>query len=155
MKSLLKNRNPWPIAIVVYFVVFASAIAGWVTLAVRNDMQLVRKDYYEEELKFQQQIDRMKRAHEVREGIAIEYNPSVQTIKIALPPAKDLTGKIHLYRPSDARLDREIPLAPAGDGSQSIDAHNLQPGLWKVKVYWSANQTDFYTDKRLVVGSPF
>ena len=38
----LRQRNPWPFAIVLFFVVFISSMAAWITVAVRNDMDLVR-----------------------------------------------------------------------------------------------------------------
>lgn len=148
--------NPWPLGIVLAFAVF---IAGTITLIVLASSQrtdLVRADYYEQEIRHQQQIDRLERTQRIAPDARVTYDRARARLEVALPAAqarRGPQGQIHLYRPSAANLDRHIPLDLDASGRQTLDATDLQPGLWRVRVSWSVDQEDFQLDQRLVVES--
>ena len=149
------KRNPWPYAIAAYFALFILFIAAFITWGVRQNVDLVRPDYYQDEILFQKQIDTLHRTQAVAGQVAVRYEPGVRIITIQLPPghaARNVAGRIHLYRPSDAKLDREIKMALNGRGAQSIDSANLAPGLWQIRVQWKADGQEFYFDQRVVIG---
>jgi len=146
------RRSFWPYAITIYFVNFAAFIATFITWAVRQNMDLVREDYYNEEILFQKQLDTMNRTHAFAKDVAIRYDDTARAITIQLPAEHHaISGSVHLYRPSDAKLDRELKLVPS-NGLQRIDTAKLQPGLWKVRVQWTANGEEFYFDQPVVIG---
>jgi nitrogen fixation protein FixH len=133
------KRNPWPYAIIIYFVIFIAAVATWIGFAVRNEQQLVRSDYYEQEIKFQTDIDGQSRAANV--NASVEYDATKQIVTIAAPGATG-NGSVYFYRPSDSKLDREITLE-LKDGAQSIDVRKFESGLWKVRVTWTADGAEY------------
>ena len=147
--------DAWPICIVAFF---ALAIAGCVAFVVFCNLHpadLVTEDYYEQELKYQAQLDRVNRAQALPGTARIAFEPATRRILLTLPattPGERPTGKIHLYRPSAARQDRELTLATAPDGTQSLDASELDSGLWRVKVTWTAGAQEYYMDQALVIG---
>jgi nitrogen fixation protein FixH len=141
------KRNPWPYAIILYFVVFIGAMATWIGFAVRNEQQLVRSDYYEQELKFQTEVDGQSRA--TGANVSIDYDSIKQTLAVVLPPTA-ATASVYFYRPSDARMDREITLA-LKDGSQSIDVKNFKSGLWKVRLKWIHDGAEYRHNATIVL----
>lgn len=146
--------NPWPLAIIAFFIGFFLFTVGLVVFASRQKIDLVRGDYYAEEIKFQEQIDRMNRAQAVQEQVAIQYEPSADSITITLPPdhAKHLSsGRIRLYRPSDENLDQELTLAPGAGGLQKLDAKKLRAGLWQVRVYWTVEGKEYFFGQSVVI----
>jgi nitrogen fixation protein FixH len=147
------TRNLWPISIVTFFAIAITFFACFITWAVRQRDDLVSADYYEREVRFQSQLDSMNRAHAVAAKTVVTFEPQQQSILITLPEAQKpgTTGSIHLYRPSDARLDRELPLALTADGTQRLDAKKLADGLWKVRVKWNANGQEYYLDQPVLV----
>jgi Predicted integral membrane protein linked to a cation pump len=148
------KRNLWPYGIILTFVLFISGTIALIVIACRNDSDLVSSNYYEEEIRFQNQIDRMQRGQELGDEAGVAYNGEQQKIVVTVPAGHvqgATQGRIHLYRPSAAGLDRNIELKPDANGTQSIDAAQLQPGLWKVKVYWTANGSDYRVDGKVVV----
>lgn len=150
------RRNPWPYAIVGYFIVFISAMACWITYAVRNDMELERADYYDHEVRYQAQIDRATRTASIRNEVSVTYKPDQMNLTIALPRdhrRPDTTGELHLYRPSDSRLDQRFPLALGESGVQILNVSDLQRGLWKLRLSWTANGSEYYFDQPLVIAS--
>src|SRR5262249_15302292 len=119
-------------------------------------VELVSGDYYEQELKFQGQIERVRRTERLGVEVFVGYDSSKRAITVTVPANQSqhpLTGHIQLYRPSAARLDQELPLQLNGEGRQSFDASHLRPGLWKVRVSWTAAGEDYFIEKKLVVGS--
>ena len=64
-----------------------------------------------------------------------------------------MTGRIELYRPSAAGMDRAVKLEPDANGVQRLDATGLAPGLWKVRVSWTLENQDYFLDQKVVVGS--
>lgn len=144
--------NPWPIAIVSYFVVFATFIGLFITWSVRQKQDLVAENYYEHEVRFQQQLDRAQRTQAQVPGTTVIFDAQARNIRVELPGVPTgSSGQIHLYRPSNAQLDQKLPLALDGAGLQKLDATALAPGLWKVRVEWKAHDQDFYIDQSVVV----
>lgn len=152
---LIKPRNLWPTAITGFFIIAITFIVTFITWAVRQREDLVSPDYYEREVRYQTQLDSMNRSQGLAAKTVVTFEPKQQEIIITLPEAQKsgTTGSIHLYRPSDARLDRELPLALTADGTQRLDAKPLRDGLWKVRVKWSANGQDYFLDRPVVVTS--
>ncbi len=155
MKS---GRNWWPIGIVVAFVVFVSGTIGLIVLACSQRVDLVSSDYYEQELRYTGQMERVERALQLGKHVSVTYDSDLSKIRVAIPADQaraEFKGRIHLYRPSAAGLDREIVFQPDASGVQWIDTVDLNPGLWKVRVSWSVASKDYYFDQPLVVsGKP-
>ena len=145
----------WPRALAIYFTVFISFLIVFITWAVRQNMDLVQEDYYNQEMLFQKRLDTMNRTRAFARETAIQTDAASQAIMIQLPAdhvRQGVTGEIHLYRPSDAMLDRKLKLRPDHAGTQRVDTTGLQPGLWKVRVQWGANGEEFYLDRSIVLG---
>jgi hypothetical protein len=132
------------LAIAGYFVAAFLFLSWFVVLAVRNKTDLVRPDYYEEEMRFQQQLDRLKRTDQLTTGASIGYDVTNQAITITLPPGHaHPSGRIYCYRPSDASLDREIVLNVNSEGVQHVDTARWREGLWKVRLQWKVADEEF------------
>src|SRR5581483_3180507 len=153
MKLSEIKRNPWPYGLGLFFIVFTSYIAGFIGFACRPKMDFVREDYYNHEIRFQQQIDRIQRTQPALATAAIEYNRAGAEITVSLPAADQngLSGAITLYRPADAALDSNIPLGLNAAGRQIISVRALASGLWKVRVQWKASGQEYYCEKSVVI----
>jgi hypothetical protein len=150
------TRNLWPLGIILTLVVFFAGTVGLIVMACSQRVDLVSPDYYERELKFQGQIDRVERTHRAPSQASVAYDAAGQCITVSLPAdqaGREINGRIELYRPSAAGLDRAVKLAPDGKGVQRLDAAGLAPGLWKVRVSWTVEQQDYFLDEKVVVGA--
>ena len=84
----------------------------------------------------------------------MDYNVVGRQILITLPPvllADRFCGTVELYRPSAPEFDRELPLAPKSDGTQSIDASKLAPGPWLVRVKWNAGGEAYFLEQKIKI----
>ena len=156
MNKSRTKLNPWPVAIISFFVMAIAFIVSFIVFASGQRADLVRQDYYEEEIRFQHQIDRVSRTESISAQVGIAYDSAGRFIAVTLPALQadqQPTGRILLYRPSDARLDQSIRLALDPTGVQRLDAKRLRSGLWKIRVQWNVSGQEFFFDKSIVVNS--
>lgn len=150
MKKFL--NNPWPYAIMAWFALAITGMVTWITIAVRNDHELVRKDYYEAEIGFQNQIDRVNRTGAVRKEVSVRYQAGDEVVLLSLPPAHTgARGKVQFYRPSNSKLDRAFDIDLASNSTQRLEVGALQGGLWKIQVTWSHEGVEYFFDQPLVL----
>ena len=148
-------RNSWPLGIIVACALFVAGTAGLIVMACWQKADLVSPDYYEQELRFQGQIDRVEHTRRTASQASVAYDATRQCITISLPPGQvhgNVWGSVELYRPSAARMDRAVRLDPDASGVQRLDASALAPGLWKVRVSWTAEKENYYLEQKVVVG---
>lgn len=148
------NRNLWPLGVIGAFVLFFAGMTTVVVIASTHRDHLVTDNYYEQELRFQSQIDSAARAK--KSGATAIYNPVAGQVAITLaagrPPEK-FSGTVDLYRAAEPKLDREFRLEPKDDGMQNLDVSQLKPGPWLVRVAWKSGGDDFYLEQKFTVAA--
>ena len=150
----IRQRNFWPYGIISAFGCFFLGTIGLVVMACSQKTELVSNDYYEQEIKFQSHIDGVHRTDRLGSRASIAYDATSQRITISLPAEQvrqPMLGRIQLYRPSAAGLDRDVKLEPDAFGMQAIETTGLPSGLWIARVSWIANDKDFFIEQRIVI----
>ena len=127
--------------LVIGMVAFISFIMYFVVSMLSDDQydhELVVEDYYKEELHFQQEIDAETNANFLEETIQLKQ--SDKGISINFPENdqfKEVTGAIRFYRPSNERLDFEIPVENINGKQFFISESRLPQGRWNIKIEWT------------------
>ncbi len=132
-------------------VLFMGYIASFVYKAMNLDVDLVSKNYYEQEIAYQEHIDKVGRTAIIGD-VAITYNEQDHALLLQLPETlrgKQVRGRVTLFRPSNDQLDQELPLQPGRDMSQLIETQDMERGLWKVRVNFSEGEHTYYTEKTI------
>lgn len=148
-----RKWNPWPWAIIGYFATVLTIMGFFVPFALRQNMDLVRPDYYEAEALHQAQMLRVERTRPLLGEIELALLPEERKLRLRIPAGQAATaeGSVQLYRPSDARRDATLPLAVDGGGVQWIDTAEMIPGLWRARVSWSWGGGEYYFEQAVVV----
>lgn len=145
--SRTSRWNPWPWAIVGWFVCFFGVVISLTVTAVRSRSDVVAADYYNQELRFQQRIDAASRSEALANPPKVSFDPRSGLLQIQLPIAPksgEAIGTVMLYRPDDARLDREFPLTPNSTGFLSIPMTGVKTGRWRVRLAWTSEGREFF-----------
>lgn len=156
----MNEQNPppksiWPYAIIAYFVCFIGVVAAFITFAVKQDVHLVRPDYYSAEIRYQEQIDRISRTDQLGRQVAIEYSAKHRKLGVQLPPThEDATGEVKFYRPNNPGLDRSVALQLENNNRQYLDTKDLANGSWRVELKWRAGGVDYFKSQKIVVFNP-
>ena len=111
-------------------------------------------NYYEQEIKYQQQLNRIDRAQSLSNPVYWNYDNKIKAVIVNFPPEINpnlVRGNILFFRPSDAKLDNLVPLTLSDTGTQQISTKNLTPGLWKIKVFWQVHDNEYYKEGILIV----
>ena len=151
---MIKKENYWPIGLTVVILAFLLFFVGFFIFAHMNRIDLVEKDYYKKELEYQEHIERIERSKELSESVVLNYDEPNQKMELRFPVEIDplnVSGKIMFFRPSDARQDKLIPLELSLDRTQLLEMANMPAGRWKVKVFWTADNTDYYDEFEIFI----
>ena len=84
----------------------------------------------------------------------IQHDAKSRSLLLHVPAthvAPHFAGTLHLYRPSDARLDHSIDFQPNSAGEQTVNYASLAPGLWKARLEWSANGELYVLEQSLMI----
>jgi hypothetical protein len=142
----------WGIKVIIGFSVFVIMVLIMVGRSMSEDVNLVTDNYYEKELKYQDQIDKVNRTKELKDNLKITSGTNAFLFKFPsefLP--NEITGNIHLYRPSSHLQDVTLPIKSDTEGKQIIDNSKLERGLWKIKVDWAVNDTTYFNQKSIIL----
>lgn len=140
----------WGKAIFLVMTVFVLLMASFMYRAAFNQEELVAEDYYAQELRYQEQIDKLNRTAALDGKVHVVLNGS--TLQIEWPQAvrnKAVAGELYLQRPSDARADARFPVKPDTSGVASIDLGDRLKGAYNIVLEWSADGTTYLTQERL------
>jgi hypothetical protein len=141
------NIGKW---IVVAFVLFAVFIGTLVAVCLREDISLVSKDYYKEELVYQDQIQRLNNTARLKEKPLIKVVD--KTLQVEFNQMRLVeAGELKLFCPSNDRMDRNFQVKPFGQPIQFFDLHALQKGMYRAKMHWKMNGQEFYLEEVIYI----
>lgn len=135
----------WGYKIVVAFALFCLAVIGAVIFFLNQKVDVVTDNYYEKELKYQEQLDRVNRTRALRDTIKMENTGAALNIVFPnIPDKPSPKDFILLYRPSDNEKDVRIPVAADTSKRQSVSIERLDRGYWKLQVNWTSGGREFF-----------
>lgn len=142
----------WGYKILILYVGFVAGMLFLVYKCTQQNIDLVAENYYEKEIKFQDQITRSNNVNTGGLVLKATVNESKQLI-ITYPAAVSgakTSGEIHLFRPDNAKLDVKTPV-DITEGLQYIDVSKLAKGYWRVQVSWQLGDTPLYQEERIFI----
>ena len=142
-------RINWGTSIVIAFVLFMSFILYFVIKVQSNskyDNELVVEEYYKKDAKFGAEMVRVQNAADLSDKPAITVsNGEVSIVFPKIYDSKKITGRVFLYRPSNKKLDFEIPLSLT-NSALLIPKKSLVGGRWDITIEWQY-EGKLYTSK--------
>lgn len=142
----------WGTGIVIAIALFMSFILYFVFKIQsdsRYDSQLVLEDYYKHEQNLEEQQQKQQNANALNQNL--EIITENKEITILFPQEFEYTnieGTISLYRPSDEKLDFEIPIS-LSSSNLLIPRKVLADGRWDIYVDWKYKNTEYFNKKSI------
>lgn len=141
----------WGAGIAILYSGFVAMILVLVVMSTRQKIDLVTDNYYAEELRFQDKINKTARATRLTDPLTWEVdNNGIQIHYPASFSEKNLSGKISLYCPSDDSRDLSFQVDPAENNEQIIPASKIPDGRYYLQIDWK-NEEDTYWNEDLIV----
>jgi hypothetical protein len=141
----------WGNKLVVVFIVFGIFIGYLVYRAVTTKYDLVSKDYYKDELRYQDKLDRIKNASKISE---VKIDQDVDAIILHLPQEQKglvVSGEVYFYCITDDRKDFRTSLQVDSTNTQVVLKKLLQKGAFDVKINWQRGTDLYYFEKKVLV----
>ncbi|MEK7226813.1 MAG: FixH family protein [Bacteroidota bacterium] len=142
----------WGNKLLLAFIVFGAGMFYLVYRSVNTDYQLVEKEYYKSELRYQQVIDGTSRANGLISSVELANADGV--IRLQLPPEmknKEVTGEVWFYCSYNEKKDKRVVLDINEQALQEFQQGFISPGNYTVKISWSAEGKSYYAEKLLSV----
>lgn len=142
-------RISWGYIITSGYLVFVAGIVFLAFKASREKFDLVTKDYYEQELKYQHVIDESANTAKLSAPLSVER--SGDQLQIGFPAemkGKKKTIDFYLYYPADTKRDFRKTI-------ETKDNELLQPlpsamkGQYYLKLSWEVEGVKYYFEKKL------
>lgn len=117
------------IAFIMYFVIKISTDKNY-------DYDLVTEEYYKKELVYQKEIDAEENSNTLENNIS--GKKTAEGWLLTFPDNLDvskISGTVSLYRPSNKKLDFDLPLKLSGH-NLLIPDERLVAGRWNTIVQW-------------------
>ena len=142
----------WGNKLLVTFLVFGAGMFYLVYRSVTTNFDLVDKDYYKNELRYQEVIDGVNRTNALSEVVKLTQNDD--GLLLQLPSEmknQKIAGSVHFYCDYNAKKDKKFSLNTDTDGKQVLDNRQISSGNYTVKISWNANSKEYYTEKPITI----
>lgn len=142
----------WGKSIILVFVLFAAFIGTMVYRMTAEHIDLVSENYYQNEIDFQQHIDRVNNARRIQTGlnssVTMTYHADRQQVVFVLPTTLR-KGEITFYRPGDRQQDFRVTIPAEHPVRQVVPTQSLAKGNWRVQFTWSDGQHTYYKEEQI------
>ncbi len=141
----------WGKKITILYLSFVALIVTLVVLCFGQKVELESKDYYAQELKFQDKIDAINNEKNSLATITHVLNDSHLVLSAdSSLIAEGLEGTINFFRPSDSSKDLNLKMNFV-DGKQIINTSTLTHGVYKLQLSWIANKRHYFKEDVLFI----
>ena len=148
----MKLKFNWGTGIVIAMVVMVSGMLVLVSIALRQDYDLVDNDYYQKSINYQQHIEKVKNNEALSEKI--KFLQSGDTLNMVFPRlanSAEYIGTVHFYSPVEENRDLTVELKLDTSFVQTILLNKLEAGRYQVKIDWKAGSMDYYHEQDIAV----
>jgi nitrogen fixation protein FixH len=138
--------------IAVVYSIFALSMLAAAIRSTHYNVGLVKKDYYADDLNYQQHFNKIQ--NEKRSGERLKIEPDTEGTCIILRFPKNQpapTGTVTLFRPSKVGIDEMLVIKTDVENGMHVPVKTLMRGAWKIQIDWTANGTAFYREENLTL----
>jgi len=136
----------WGWRVGLLYLAFVAMMIGLVVLSSRQKFDLVSKEYYKDEIAYQQVIDAGKNQAALTGTLVVKANG--QTILIEFPEefaGSIILGSVQFYSAVDKEWDRRFAINTSKN-TMSIDRSLLRHTRYKLKISYSVEGRDYYQE---------
>ena len=142
----------WGRSLILVFIVFAAFMGYLVYRASGTHFDLVSKEYYKDELRYQDKIDGFRNAAAM-DAVQLRVD-STGILQIRFPEqmkGKPVVGSLWLYCKTDAGKDLHIPLAEDTTGMRVINVSGKASGKYQAKLHWEVLRVPYEFEQEIII----
>lgn len=127
----------WGKGITITLIAFVLLISSFVYRAMKQDFNLVTKDYYEQSLEYDAVQERLSNYTKLNDKVIVRIDQEKGALVVELPEQfkdQSASGYVLLYNPTDAELDMKFDLK----NPFAMSTKDLKKGKWTIQIDWDA-----------------
>lgn len=142
----------WGFRITILYLSFVALIVTLVVMCYGQKVELVSKDYYKQELQYQDRIDAINNANSATHTIhhAVDANGILLTAGPEFLQS-GFKGTVNFFRPSDSSKDFNTELKFDAEGKQMIAGDKLEKGLYKMQLSWQSGGKNYFKEQVITI----
>lgn len=137
----------WGTGIFIFYGLFVLGILSAVSFYMRQDVDLVSNEYYKDEIKYQDKIEKLKRTYALKDDVKFIQADENLTISFPKTIKENITGEILFIRPSGRKYDFRLPLQTDQNLMQMVNFSRRRKGLWKIEMNWKAGNAEYMNEE--------
>lgn len=146
----MKRKFHWGHGILIFLIVFLLFVALVIRYAMKQKINLVTPDYYNKELIYQQDINKLENTNRLSEKVTVEMmNDKILVQFPILDSSQYISGFLQVYRPSDYELDLNYELDLTENYRIMIPLDSLQKGVYDLIVDWKCDTVEYLQKERI------
>jgi hypothetical protein len=150
MKTIKMN---WGAGIAATYAGFVLMILVLVAMSAGQKIDLVTDHYYEDELKFQDKINKTERSNALQKSLVWQLTENGLIIQYPEDfNDQTLGGKINLYCPSNDKNDRSFAVK-SHENRQFIPLSKVPEGRYKLQIDWKSGEVTYWNEAVIVIGN--
>jgi hypothetical protein len=142
----------WGRGIFIVLLLFVIACVGFFVYTTTVDWTLVEEDYYPKELKHEEVLVKKRNYNALPAPLSVKLTTT--SVDIRFPDCfkgQKVNGHIHVYRPSDQRLDYIVPVSLDSTLIQTLSRSHFSHGNYLIKIDWNSSGLEYYKEQELFV----
>lgn len=139
----------WDKKIILSLILFVAFMVALGVAMVVKTSESVEDDYYEKDIRFQDNIQAKGNAQKLQIVPKITFEKQNNMLKLDLKGNKvkgEMIGKIYFQKPNNQKIDFSIPLGIDENAIQNIPTEQLKKGIWYVWIEGKGNNQIFKTE---------
>jgi hypothetical protein len=143
-------RFTWGNAIFLVMTAFVLLMTSFMIRAASNQEELVAENYYEQEIAYQGEIDKLNTSGALSRPVAMEVAEG--SLVITFPDevkGLTITGELYLQRPSDSRADAHITITLDAAGCMVVPLNGRMKGAYNAVLDWKAGTVSYLSKDRI------
>lgn len=148
----MKIKFNWGTGIAIFVGIFILFILTFVYKCTQQNIDLVSTNYYDQEIQYQKQINRLSNSSDLQTKVAVVVGIGVVTIQFpdTFENSK-LIGKIAFFKPDNAANDFEVTLKLNEKLTQQISTEKLPSGRWNIKISYVDGVKEYYSEEKILL----
>lgn len=139
----------WGTKIAAFYISFVLFIIAMVYMAFGEKYDLVTENYYQQEIEFQDRIDKSANAFALDDKLKISLKDKYVVMRFPVSET-EIKGKVHFFRPSDENFDfsEEISL---NNETQKFNLNKFKKGKYLIKTEWTNGEKEFFQEDMILI----
>ncbi len=147
----MKIKFTWGTGLFITIIIFVSFFTSFIIFSLTQDINLVSKDYFPEEIAYGNKLEKIKNADVLKDKITIEQKES--QLIIFYPKTfenQNLSGKIKFYYVTDSKSDINLEINIT-DNKQIVNILKYKKGRYYLQIDWKVNETGYFQEFKITL----